>query len=90
MNAEKTTAVWLSSNRNLVVKYMQHLGMEWNPPKFKVQGIWFTNDLDNSEKKKKKKKKKKYSEKFAEDGFQMIWTTVKERKEKKTRKSLCK
>ena len=26
---------------------MQDLGMEWNPPKFKVLGIWFTNDLDN-------------------------------------------
>ena len=33
--------------------------MEWNPPKFKVLGIWFTNDLDNCE-------KNNYSEKFAE------------------------
>ena len=36
MNAGKTSAVWLGSKRNSVVKYMQHLGMEWNPPKFKV------------------------------------------------------
>ena len=51
INAGKTTAVCLGSKRNLVVKYMQHLGMEWNPPKFEVLGIWFTNDLDNNEKK---------------------------------------
>ena len=42
VNAGKASAVWLGSKRNLVVKYMQHLGMEWNPPKFKVLGIWFT------------------------------------------------
>ena len=47
MNAEKTSAVWLGSRRNSVVKYMQHLGMEWNPPKFKILGtclqiIWKT------------------------------------------------
>ena len=36
MNAGKTSAVWLGSKRNSVVKYMQHLGMEWNPSKFKV------------------------------------------------------
>ena len=59
MNAGKTSAVWLASKRNSVVKYMQHLGMEWNPPKFKVLGIWFTSDLDNYE-------KNNYSEKFAE------------------------
>ena len=51
MNAGKTSAVWLDSKRNSVVKYMQHLGMEWNPPKFEVLGIWFTSDLDNCEKK---------------------------------------
>ena len=51
MNAGKTNAVWLGSKRNSVVKYMQHLGMEWNLPKVKVLGIWFTNDLDNCEKK---------------------------------------
>ena len=47
MNAGKTSAVWFGSKRKSVVKYMQHLGMDWNPPKFKVLGIWFTNDLDN-------------------------------------------
>ena len=38
---------------------MQHLRMEWTEPKFKVLGIWFTNDLDNCE-------QNNYSEKFAE------------------------
>ena len=67
MNAGKTSAVWLGSKRNSVVKYMQHLGMEWNPPKFKVLGIWFTSDLDNCE-------KNNYSEKFAEvKGLLRIW-----------------
>ena len=42
MNAGTTSAVWLGSKRNSVVKYMQNLGMEWNPLKFKVLGIWFT------------------------------------------------
>ena len=51
MNAGKTNAVWLGIKRNSVVKYMQHLGMEWNLPKVKVLGIWFTNDLDNCGKK---------------------------------------
>ena len=50
MNGGKTSAVWLGTKRNSVVKYMQHLGMEWNPPKLKVLGIWFVNDLDNREK----------------------------------------
>ena len=67
MNARKTSAVWLVSKRNSVVKYMQHLGMEWNPPKFKVLGIWFTSDLDNCE-------KNNYSEKFEEvKGLLRIW-----------------
>ena len=46
---------------------MQHLGMEWNPPKFKVLGICFTSDLDNCE-------KNNYSERFAEvKGLLRIW-----------------
>ena len=57
MNAGKTSAVWLGSKRNSVVKYMEHPGMEWNPPKFKVLGIWFTSDLENCYLKKKKNQK---------------------------------
>ena len=85
MNAGTTSAVWLGSKRNSVVKYMQNLGMEWNPLKFKVLGIWFTflssyffhscpDHLSGQLWKKKKKKKKKYSEKFAEvKGLLRIW-----------------
>ena len=43
MNAGQTSVVWLGRRRSSAVKYMQHLGMEWNPPTFKVLGIWFTN-----------------------------------------------
>eukprot|EP00745_Piridium_sociabile_P029922 TRINITY_DN49484_c1_g1_i2.p1 TRINITY_DN49484_c1_g1~~TRINITY_DN49484_c1_g1_i2.p1 ORF type:complete len:115 (-),score=4.18 TRINITY_DN49484_c1_g1_i2:51-395(-) len=28
---------------------MPHLHIEWNPSKFKILGIWFTNDLKNCE-----------------------------------------
>jgi len=38
---------------------LQHLGLDWNPPKFKVLGVWFTNDLKNCE-------NINYSEKFLE------------------------
>ena len=62
LNAGKTSAIWLGNKRNSLVKYMPHLQMEWNPPKFKILGIWFTNDLKECEvlnfsggKKKKKK-----------------------------------
>ena len=34
---KQTSAVWLGSKRNSVVKYMQHLGME-----FGLQVIWTT------------------------------------------------
>jgi hypothetical protein len=45
LNTGKTSAIWLGSKRNSPVKYMQHLGVDWNPTKFKILGIWFTNDL---------------------------------------------
>ena len=47
INPSKTSAIWLGSRKNSPQKYMEHLGLEWNPPKFKVLGIWFTNDLQN-------------------------------------------
>ena len=28
---------------------MPHLNVEWNPPKFKILGIWFTNDMKQCE-----------------------------------------
>ena len=49
LNAGKTSAIWLGNKRNSPVKYMPHLQMEWNPPKFKILGIWFTNDLKECE-----------------------------------------
>ena len=49
LNAGKTSAIWLGNKRNSPVKYMPHLQMEWNPPKFKMLGILFTNDLKECE-----------------------------------------
>ena len=45
LNAGKTSAIWLCSRRNSPIRYMPHLNMEWNPPKFKILGIWFTDDM---------------------------------------------
>lgn len=59
LNNGKTSVIWLGCRKNSPVTYMQHLGMEWNPPKFKVLGMWFTNDLQNCE-------NINYAEKFAE------------------------
>ena len=50
LNPGKTSVIWLGSRKNSHVRYMQHLGMEWNPPRFKVLGVWFTNDLEDCEK----------------------------------------
>ena len=45
MNSSKTNVIWLGTKKNSDIRYMQHLGLDWNPPKFKILGIWFTNDL---------------------------------------------
>ena len=45
LNYSKTSAIWLGSMRNSDIKYSQHLDIDWNPSKFKILGIWFTNDL---------------------------------------------
>ena len=47
--AGKTSAKWLDSRRNSPIRYMSHLNMEWNPPKFKILGIWFTTDMKQCE-----------------------------------------
>ena len=44
LNAGKTSAIWLGSRRN-----SPHFNMEWNPPEFKMLGIWFTNDMKQCE-----------------------------------------
>ena len=46
LNTSKTISVWLGSRKNSDVRYMQHLNINWNPPRYKILGIWFTNDLD--------------------------------------------
>jgi exonuclease III len=47
MNNRKTSAIWLGSRKNSQVRYLQHMGMEWNPDRFKILGVWFTNDLSD-------------------------------------------
>ena len=46
LNASKTVSVWLGSKTNSNVRYMQHLNINWNPPRFKILGIWLTTTLD--------------------------------------------
>ena len=45
VNVEKSSAMWLGSMKNSPKKYMEHLGILWNPPKIKVLGVWLTNTL---------------------------------------------
>ena len=47
LNSGKTSVIWLGSRKNSQAKYMEHLGMDWNPPKFKVLGVWFTNNVED-------------------------------------------
>ena len=47
LNVSKTNAIWLGSQRNNQLKFMPHLDIKWNPSKFKILGIWFSNDLVN-------------------------------------------
>lgn len=47
INKEKTINIWLGKHRNSKIKYMSHVDMCWNPPKFKVLGIWLNNNLEN-------------------------------------------
>ena len=47
LNHGKTLNVWLGSKCNSQVKWLPHLNMTWNPPKFKILGIWFTSTLEN-------------------------------------------
>ena len=47
LNTNKTNAIWLGNKRNSPTRFMEHLNIEWNPQKFKILGIWFTNDLIN-------------------------------------------
>lgn len=46
LNYEKTCNVWLGSRENCKHEYLKQLKMNWNPPKFKILGLWFTNNLE--------------------------------------------
>ena len=50
LNAEKTNNVWLGNKRNSDIRWLPHLDMNWNPPKFKILGLWFTCNLEKMEK----------------------------------------
>ena len=43
INIEKTIVIWLGSNTNSNIRYMPHLKLEWNPPKFKILGLQTTS-----------------------------------------------
>jgi exonuclease III/uncharacterized protein (UPF0305 family) len=45
LNHGKTSCIWLGSRKNSPLQYMTHLSLIWNPVKFKVLGVWLTNDL---------------------------------------------
>jgi hypothetical protein len=45
LDSDKSSAMWLGCRKNCNTKYMQHLGMAWNPPRVKILRVWFTNNL---------------------------------------------
>ena len=47
LNYDKTCNIWLGSKKNCKTTYLDHLEMSWNPRKFKLLGLWFTNDLSD-------------------------------------------
>ena len=47
LNYDKTLNAWLGSNRNCRDKLLAHLNVCWNLPKFKILGLWFTNNLSD-------------------------------------------
>ena len=45
MNSGKTEAIWLRSKMHSLTKYVPHIKMDWNPPKFKIRCVRLTADL---------------------------------------------
>lgn len=45
LNYEKTANVWLGAKKNSNERYLSHKEMKWNPYRYKILGIWFTNEL---------------------------------------------
>ena len=50
LNTDKTNNVWLGKMINSEIRWLTHLDMNWNPPKFKILGLWFTHNLEEMEK----------------------------------------
>ena len=46
LNVEKTNNVWLGNKIGSETEWLPHLNMTWNPPKFKILGLWFTYNLE--------------------------------------------
>ena len=45
----KTQAIWPGGERQSLTKYLPHIKIDWNPPKFKILGVWLTADLIDCE-----------------------------------------
>eukprot|EP00745_Piridium_sociabile_P025229 TRINITY_DN39931_c0_g1_i3.p1 TRINITY_DN39931_c0_g1~~TRINITY_DN39931_c0_g1_i3.p1 ORF type:complete len:158 (+),score=4.15 TRINITY_DN39931_c0_g1_i3:61-474(+) len=59
MNSGKTQAIWSVSKKRSHNIYYPYSKMIWNPSKFKILGIWFTQDLADC-------KAINYSDRFSE------------------------
>ena len=59
MNSSKTQAAWYGGKRRPATKFLPHVKMDWNPPKFKTLGVWFNVDLADCE-------EINYNDKFSE------------------------
>jgi len=49
MNSGKTQAISLGSKRQTLTKYLPHIKIDWNPPKFKILGVWLMEDITDCE-----------------------------------------
>ena len=59
MNSSKTQAIWHGSKRQSLIKYLPHIKIDWNPPKYKILGAWLTAHLIDCE-------EINYNDKFSE------------------------
>ena len=49
MNSGKTQTIWLGSKRQSLTKYLPHIKIDCNTPKFKILGVWLIADLTDCE-----------------------------------------
>ena len=47
LNFEKACDIWIGSKRKCAEKLLPHLNVSWNPPEFRIFGLWFTNNLSD-------------------------------------------